>query len=240
MSQHAPDLAGADQITPGDFDLDDWINGGSIAEQSVPIYGKPGLLAKIDDLDRRIDRIQVANDADGSLAGEGDDLEDLAAERDALRREFLASELTWFVRALDDDDYRQIKNDLAAAGVEEPGDAPEPPKTPKAKPQVTPNADAAHADALAAHKVAVDAYETRVLAYANARNYATVAAATTRVRRADGSEINAVTPKQVEKMKKALGSRQILTLMQAINLAQMAEPEIPAPFSLESSSDDQM
>src|SRR5690554_2188570 len=59
------------ESVPADFAdvFDEWIGGATIAKRSVPIYGKPGLYAEFQDLERRLELLESLGEDGGEFAG---------------------------------------------------------------------------------------------------------------------------------------------------------------------------
>lgn len=240
MSEHP--IAPSESV-PADFAdaFDEWIGGATIAKRSVPIYGKPGLYAEFQDLERRQALLESLGEDGGEFAGsESSKIEQRMRE---LYDEWQASKSTWTVRAVDSDELDELK-------VQEPALVePTPPEKPDAPAPLPAKHDAAeakrftldtqkHRAAMDQYEAAVADYEPKAKAYSLELAYRTIAACVVKVEFADGRTIDHVTVEQVRRLRESLGERQILSLTTAAQLAALQEPEIPAPFSPRTSQDE--
>lgn len=236
----------ASEPIPADFEgdaFDDWIGGATVSKRSVPIYAKPGLYAEWEQIERDIE-IAEAEEAGGAELG-GSESSKLKKRREEIYYEWMDSKSDWIVRALDEDDLKEITDELEAEGVVEPAALKEPvePKALLAK----------HSDQQGkAHTLATNEYETAkaeydaklpdhqkaVTAYADELNLRIISVAVDRINFAAGRTQDSITVAQLRGLKKRLGERQLLKLIEASQLAMFQEPEIHAPFSRDSSEDD--
>lgn len=242
-----PDLTES-QAIPADFDegdaFDDWIGGATVSKRSVPIYAKPGLFAEWEQVERDIE-IAEAEEGGGKEMG-GSESSRLKARLEEIYHEWMESKSDWVVRALDEDDLKEIVEALKEEGTEEPEALPRP-----VEPKPLP---AKHSDQQGkAHTLATNEYDAAkveydaalpdhqkaVSAYADELNFRIIAVAVDRITFASGRVQNEINVAQLRKLKKTLGERQLLKLIEASQLAMFQEPEIHAPFSRDSSEDDQ-
>ena len=123
-------------IDPKTFDVDAWLTGAKLPEHSVVVYGRADLLARADDLQRRIaaaEQDEAADAAPERAVGEQLESARLREEYEAIAEEFDASALTIRVRALNPDESgpiqkavddkeipaeEQILHEIAAAAIE--------------------------------------------------------------------------------------------------------------------------
>jgi hypothetical protein len=87
------------ELDPTMFDVDAWLTGAKLPEHSVEVYGRADLLAKADDLIRRIGQAERDEDLERSL-GEGESPSVLREQYEAVVAEFKASARTIRVRAV--------------------------------------------------------------------------------------------------------------------------------------------
>lgn len=233
------------EAVPADFEgdaFDEWIGGATVSKRSVPIYGKPGLYAEWEQLERDIEIAEAAEAGGGEMAGS--ESKKLKKRLEEIYYEWMDSKSDWIVRALDEDDLKEITDELEADGIVEPDKLIEPtaPKPLTAK----------HSDQQGkAHTLATNEYETAkaeyeaalpdhqkaVAAYADELNLRIISVAVDRIDFASGRTQDTITVEQLRGLKKRLGERQLLKLIQASQLAMFQEPEIHAPFSRDSSED---
>lgn len=91
-----------DAPTPQGFDVEAWLAGAHLPEESVTVYQRADVVAELSDLKRRIElEDRVASDE--RTAGEAA-LTPLEQEYEALLRTFSQSALTVYVRALTEDE----------------------------------------------------------------------------------------------------------------------------------------
>jgi hypothetical protein len=239
-----PELTESEAV-PADFEgdaFDDWIGGATVSKRSVPIYGKPGLFAEWEQLERDIE-IAEAEEAGGAELG-GSKSSKLKKRREEIYHEWMDSKSDWIVRGLDEDDLKEITDELEAEGIVEP-DALKKPAEPKPLPtKHTEQQGKTHTLATNEYEIAKAEYEAAlpdhqkaVTAYADELNLRIIATAVDRIDFASGRTQDEITVEQLRKLKKTLGERQLLKLIQASQLAMFQEPEIHAPFSRDSSED---
>lgn len=208
------------EALPTDFEnaFDDWIGGATISKRSVLIYGKPGLFADFEQLEREHNVASEIEKHEKSLGGT--ELAAIEVKMQTLYDEWQASKSTWVVRALDADQFEELRAQF---------DAPDEPVEP---------AKGADDAAKAAYAKAVKAYERETIRIANELNLAIIAKAVTRIEFANGKSADSISVEQLRTMGKRLGERQLLSLINASQLAMYQEPEIPAFFSRDSSEED--
>lgn len=98
----------ASEPVPVEWDFDAWIDGAALAQRSVTVYGRPDLIALMEDADRRRTILaKAADDPEVTLAEQGD-LEAVNAELARLLQEYEASKSTWYVQALTADALRTL------------------------------------------------------------------------------------------------------------------------------------
>lgn len=243
------DLADAEAL-PVDFDLDAWINGGSVGHRSVAIFARPDLAADMQEYVRRIEeakRRAKAGDEDTSL-GDRDEVRALEAEAERIYDEWMASKGDWRIRALDiEDDLEPIQKAM-----------PVYPDLPafKEKPPVAPR-DHDKGKPSAAYSAVLEAYEARRAAFLEAQkperdelekeratandeaNMQMIAAAVVSITFANGQVVHDVTVEQLRRMRKTIGPLQVAKLLQATHDAMYREPVLPIPFSPSTSEDAQ-
>ena len=200
--------------------FDDWIGGASISKRSLVIFGKPGLYARMQELEREYAR---AVDHHGGEAALGEsDVPRIEAEMEEIVAEWQASKSTWTVRPLSDEQTKAIK---AEVGIE--------PRRPARPPENAPAGD--HATYARKFKTFDDAEGE----YADAVNLRVIVAAVESIKFADGRTTAGVTLEQLQAMRSALGDVQLQKLINETTLATAEEPVIEAPKSRKSSQADQ-
>lgn len=191
--------------------FDQWLDHGTVAQISVPIYGRPDLFARYQDLERKMqvaDQLESAGEKPLGYAG----ADTLHEQMRALYDEWQASKTVWFMRGLADVEIDDIRERLGVP--EEPGD-----------------------DATDEQK---KAYADKVEKLGRRMNHEYVAASLVRVENANGYTVKtSITPAEVEALHKRLGTQQVTKLIQAAMGASMQDVEIPVPFSPTSSKKDQ-
>lgn len=229
------------ESVPADFDsiFDDWIGGATIAKRSVPIYGKPGLYAEYQELERRLELL----DSLGETEFAGSESSQIERRMRELHDEWQASKSTWTVRAVDFDELDELKAQEPA--LIEPKE-PERPTAPAPLPAKHDVQDAKrHTLETQKYRAEMDQYdaamaefEPKVKAFNLELGYRTIAATVVKVEFADGRTLDRVTVEQVRRLRETLGERQIQSLITAAQLAALQEPEIPAPLSQRTSEDE--
>lgn len=238
MSEHNP-MSEYDPVsTPVDneFALDEWIAGATVSKRSVRVYGKAGLFAEYEDLERDLAvALAVEKEAPGEMVGrESARIEQRMTE---LHEEWKASESTWTVRALTSD---EVKECLEAEPALKPPTVPTPPVAPPALPakhtdhqaRVFTVATQAYEVDVKSFQVAVDEYLRAMAEYQSALNIRLLAKGVERVEFGDGRVAHGITAEQLLKLRGAVGDLQISRLSKALTEAAATEPEVPAPFSL--------
>lgn len=233
-----------EDTTPADFSeaFDEWIAGATVSKRSVPIYGKPGLYAEYEDLERQLEKAQQLGEEQQEMAGS--EIGRIQRRMEEIYHEWVDSKSTWVVRALNEDEVERIRKQEPE--LVEPVE-PTKPKAPEALPDRPSDRQArAHTVAQQRYEQELVEYETKRAAYEKElgefsaeMNLRGIAAAVERIEFANGRVADGVTVEQVRQMKEKLGTRQITSLVTAAQLAAWSEPEIPAPFSRSSSKDDQ-
>lgn len=231
------------ESVPAEFDsvFDDWIGGATISKRSVPIYGKPGLYAEYQELERRLSLLEDMGEAGAEFAGsESGQIERRMRE---IYDEWQASKSTWTVRALDFDEVDELKAQEPA--LVEPK-APEKPAAPAPLPAKHDAQDSKrftletqkYQAAMDQYDAAMAEYEPKSKVFNLELTYRTIAATVVKVEFADGRTLDRVTVEQVRRLRETLGERQILSLSSAAQLAALQEPELPAPFSPRTSEEE--
>lgn len=243
MTEHI-DIPQSEHIEPtidGDA-LDEWLAGATIAKRSVPIYGKPGLIAEIQELERQAAKVEQL-EAEEALGD--DEAEEIQARFDELHQEYIDSKSTWTVRALGDDDFERLGVELAAAVGEKPVVPVEPTQPAPLPAKRTATQVGKHQAAMAEYEAKKASYDADVEAFEKAyahwiteRNLRQVVAAVVKIDFADGRSVDSIDLDRLRTLSKILGDRQILALLAAIRAAMSEEPEISAPFSRRSSQDE--
>jgi len=238
-----------EQTTPAEFDLDAWINGGSVSQRSVPIYSRPDLYAQYEEWKRRYDAAEARAKRLGDEAGvgEGSELADLEVEGERIYADWMESKATWFVRALDAAEIDEInaaipKADPSPRFTEKPPVEPRDHKGDKPSAAYTAAYEAwqARREAFyAEHAEEIAAAEKAQKAAIDEANLRMVAKALVRIEFAKGGATYEVTVDQLRAIRRQIGSHQILSLINAALAAFSEEPEIPAPFSRSTSRTDQ-
>lgn len=224
MSENTPALIDSESAAV-EFDLDTWIDGVSAAQRSVPIYARPDLFGRYEEIQRQITTLEkVTKTGEGSITDQ-EELGALYAEREALYEQQKASKTTWYVQALDSDVIQAINEEHPVP------DLPEAPKEPAA------NAPQSVQDK---YRAALKRYQDKVTKLApkrteaaDARNVAFIAAAVVRIAdHTDRTLATTVTIPQLRALQaKPFGPIQLGSLLTASFQAKAGEPVIPAPFS---------
>ncbi|GAA2237733.1 hypothetical protein GCM10010401_07420 [Rarobacter faecitabidus] len=228
-----------------EFDFDAWIDGATVTQVSVEILQRPDLLARYEDWERRY---KVAEQAAGIYersADEPDPLKALSSEGEALIEQMRASKATFYVRALDSRDVEAIN------------DAHPLPEKPalfdKDMPLVGKNPTEAQAKAYvlgvkaweqardkfnAEHKEEHEAWAKKVAKAVEDRGAETLARAIASIevggrKVADGLDVD-----RVRKLGEQIGTVQLKRLVDAVDEATEAEPEVPAGFLSRTSESD--
>lgn len=237
-----PDTFG--EPVPTDFAdvFDDWIAGASIAKRSVVIYGKPGLFAEYEQIERELEVARESEKHGAELAGS--DVARLEQQLEELYAEWVASKSTWVVRGVTPETLERAKAQEPA--IEEPT-APEAPELPK---NATDQQKRAHTVAMQRHAEAVAEYEAATDVYNDEINLRCIAWSTLSIEFSDGRKVEAqidddgeviapvVGVDRLRNMKRRLGEAQLLKILSAAQMATVVEPEIPAPFSRSTSESD--
>lgn len=237
-------------ITPVDFTLDDWINGGSVGHRSVQIFSRPDLEADMQEYVRRIEEAKRRAKAAGedSSLGDRDEVRTLEREAEKVYNEWMASKGDWRIRALDvEDDLNPITESVPVYPDLPAFKEPEP-KAPRDHEKGKPSA---------AYTAALEAWEARRAAFLEAQkpeqdelnrkrteanheaNLRMIAAAVVSITFANGAVANGVTVEQLRTMQKKIGPLQVANLLKATMDATYREPVLPIPFSPSTSEDDQ-
>lgn len=162
MTENAPEttLPASENV---DVDLgngffDDWIAGASTARRAVVIYGKPGLFAEAQQVERELQIEQAAAAQGGGDEMSGSQVTRLEKRRQAIYEEWEGSRTTWIVEQIDDDVIESVKKRLAEDGITEPAQPTEPerPVAPELVKKLPGNATEAQRRA---HTVRVQAFE---------------------------------------------------------------------------------
>lgn len=95
------------ESVPTEFDLDSWLDGAQIVQRSVEIYGRPDLIGRTQELERRIELASSAANDEGSLGDS--EVSALDEEYASLAEEIRASKSTWYVSGLSSEKADQIK-----------------------------------------------------------------------------------------------------------------------------------
>lgn len=211
----------ADNITPdseavpvGDDWFDQWLETGTVAQRSVPIYGRPDLFAKYEDLERRR---QIAAEVDQEERSLGDSsLADIDEEINALYKQWQESKTVWYIRALQPDEIDQARDEV---------NFPDEPKPAEGEKELS-------AEARREYEREAEAANTRA-------NQIFVARSLVKIENSRGEVVReSITPEQVKVMREKLGDQQILRLVAAAMVAATQEVSIPVPFSQSSSKSD--
>lgn len=211
----------ADNITPdseavpvGDDWFDQWLETGTVAQRSVPIYGRPDLFAKYEDLERRR---QIAAEVDQEERSLGDSsLADIDEEINALYKQWQESKTVWYIRALQPDEIDAARDEV---------NFPEEPKPADGEKEIT-------AEVRREYEREAEAANTRA-------NQILVSRSLVKIENNDGRVVQErITPEQVAVMRSKLGDQQILRLVAAAMVAATQETSIPVPFSRGSSKSD--
>lgn len=243
---NTPDLD-AGEAVPVDFDLDDWIDGGSVSQRSVPIYSRPDLMADYEEWERRYKDAETRTKAGDVSLGDEDELAALEAEGEALLKQWQASKADWRVRALSIEEIEEIAGraptfpDLPKFLEPEPA-LPRDHSTGKAPSGAWLAGKAAwtarHDAFLSEQKPEADALAKKRAAAVDETNLESIAAAVVSIDFANGAHADGVTVAQLRKMRAKIGPNQVARLIQAATLATYAEPDLSVPFSRATSKGD--
>lgn len=97
-------------IAPATFDLDAWIDGTCGLTRIAKVYRRGDLLAKLDELERRLEAAKTVDNKDRGVTDDGFD--ELIAEYETVAEEFTASALTMHVQDRTDGRRRKIRDRL--------------------------------------------------------------------------------------------------------------------------------
>lgn len=226
----------ASESIPTDFAdaFDDWIGGATVAKRSLPIYGKPGLFAEYEALERELQLAERYEEHGAEFAGSP--TRTIEARMQEIHDEWMASKSTWTVRAIDGDEIEAIKAEDPPLVEPKAPAAPKPPAPLPAKRTAQDEKrftlESQEFDkAKAEYEAAMVEHEPLAKAYNEELNYRVLSHVVERVEFADGRVIDGVTVDQLRRLRGSLGEKQILALFNAAMLAAMQESEIPAPFS---------
>lgn len=235
--------------TPADFNLDDWINGGSVARRSIDIYSRPDLYADYEELERRLAIALKREGLDESSLADAED-EEIVEIRDAIEENYnawLASKSTWRVRALDEEEEIAPLRDAIPRYDDLPTFGEKKPTAPRdhaGKPSE-------------AYEKRLDAWQERFAAFLKEQepaakdlaakraksiedfHLACVAAAVESIEFPNGHVEDGVTVAHLRTMQKKIGTHQVSRLVAAAMQASGEEPDLPVPFSPTSSKGDQ-
>lgn len=225
--------------------FDDWLAGATISKRSVIVYGKPGLFAEYEDLERQREvletRLKSLGEDSGEMAGSEAsrvraDLQVNDTAQQALYDEWMASKSTWVVRALLESEIEGI-NDMEPVltePIEPPRPAapePLPPKHTEQQAKSHTVATKAWEEKMTAWKAEYADYIETAAAYMVERNFRCLAIAVERIEFTDGRVSNGISVERLRALRNRLGENQISRLMDAAQQAAQEEPEIPVPFS---------
>ncbi|EFQ82701.1 hypothetical protein HMPREF0063_11910 [Aeromicrobium marinum DSM 15272] len=231
--------------------FDDWIAGATVSKRSVVIYGKAGLYATYQQLERDL-AIATAVESPGESMG-GSEASRIRKDLQAVYDEWMESKSTWVVRAVSDADWDAVRagdesEDLAPLvepeKMEKPVEPVLPEKPTEAQKKSHTVAVRKYAKALAAYEAKVPAYREEIAAYLDELNLrlirrvvvsVTIGSGATRT--ADG-DVPVVTIAQLRALRAQIGEKQFTGLLNAAQQATSEEPVIPAPFSPSTSEDD--
>lgn len=242
MTEHAS------EAVPVDFDLEAWLDGGTVTQRSVAIYARPDLMAEYEDWERRY-KVAKARDEqapdDGAL-GEKSELAVLTAEGERIYEEWMASKATWYVRALSPEEIDEINE--RAPKFDDLPEFPDPePVTPRGATSpaateagriVREDYERRKAAFLAEQEPARAELRKKRIAARDEANTEMVAAAVVKIEAANGGVVHGVTVAQLRKLRERMGQRQLQSLIDAATIATMSEPEIQPDFSRSTSKRD--
>lgn len=231
-----------------DFDLDSWLDGATVTQASVEILQRPDLLAEYEDWERRYKRAEQLSETLERAAGDPDPLRALEVEGEQLLEKMRTSRATWFVRALSTRDIDEI-NDAHPLpdgnGILFGENPPKPPVSPsetqakayirshKAWEERKRNWDADHETELT--ELTKD-LRTKI----EARGAQKIATAVVRIEVAGKVIAESVSFDQALALPRKIGEAQTQRILDAIDEATNAEPEVPAGFLSSNSEDDQI
>lgn len=202
MDNPAADLAG--------FNLDQWIETGTTANEQVVIYANRALAGEYTALERRLAALEDAGD---ESIENGAEQAALLRKMEDLYERWQASKATWTVRALSDEEVRAVYDKHPT------------PKAPQ-KP-----ADDAPAEVKQAWQGAMEMHLRALTLATDERNLAYVEAAVTRVETTLGA-VAVVTIDQLRRMRnRPHGSQDLNRLIEAVNRVTQGDVEVPRPTS---------
>lgn len=247
QNQTTPTLD-AGEALPVDFDLDDWLDGGSVVHRSIDIYNRPDLVADYEDWQRRWDlaeeRAKIAGDEQSLADSDDEESAALRAEGERIHAEWLSSKSTWRVRALDQD--TEVTPISEAAPKQQT-----PPQFRRPQPQAP--RDYANGKPAPAYEKALEDWtkerdeffkanegEIKRVEKANAEiahnvDLAHVAAAVVSIEFPGGKTVEGVSIDQLRKLEQRIGRGQFNRLLLAAIETLGSEPVVPVPFSQTSS-----
>mgnify|MGYP005983983627 FL=1 len=200
-------------VPAGEDWFENWLDTGAVAQRSVPIYARPDLFARYEDLDRKLDVAKTVEQAAGGerAAGESSEVSKIEDQMQQLYDQWQASKATWFIRALTATEIDEVRDECGF-----PDDLPD-------------NSTDEQRNAY------VDAY---TLADAKANTHL-IARALVKVEDPHGNVVKqSITPAGVAQIRKRLGDVQILRLVAAAQVAMTEDVEIPVPFRSRATGDE--
>lgn len=212
MAEYNPDT---DTTPVNDGDLDwftSWLEHGTVAQRSVPIYGRPDLFAKYEDLERQRKIAEEIEEAGEKAMGDPG-TEAIDTQLRALYDQWQASKATWYIRALSSDEIDDVRDSIAFPT--EPG-----------------------SKATDEEKRAYEKAEEEANSKANLEM---ISRALVKIENPKGDTVkDSITSGELTVMRSKLGDQQIMRLVAAAMVAMSEDVELPVPFSRNSSEDDQM
>lgn len=247
MTEPTPAAYGDESPAP-DFDLDAWLDGATVTQVSVEILRDGALLGRWSDWERRYNRAKMlAKDNPDAGLGDENPLAELEAEGEDLLADMRNARSVWFLRALSSDDAEAIETAHPMPEVP-PMFEEAPPAPPKQVPLTEAQAEAYVRSHKAweerrdlfnlNHKAEHRAWGVEVAAVKKARSAEKLSRALVRIE-VDGRVIaDRLSLGQARELPVKIGEVQEGMLLEAVDEASSAEPEIPAGFLSRSSEID--
>lgn len=107
-------------VAPAEFNLDAWIDGTCGLTRIAKVYSRGDLMAKLDELKRRIEAADEVEKKDRSVSDVG--LDDLIAEYEKVAEEYTGSALTFHVQDRTEARRRKIRTRLEKENKLDPKD----------------------------------------------------------------------------------------------------------------------
>ncbi|WP_163540838.1 hypothetical protein [Occultella kanbiaonis] len=206
-----------------EFDIFDWIDSGTVAQKSVTIYNDPALIAKIEDVQARIEIAKRTAADEEAAVGDTDELVALREEEAALFVAWDAAKSVWTVQALAPETINEINDDLPM-----PARPVEPKDDSKSQ---NPSKVAAYEKARKQFVTDLEAYLKAAKIVSDERSYRYIAAGLVSIVTPKGTatSISVDALKHMAHPSRPHGKTQVNQLVTAVNDATTGDQAVPAP-----------